>query len=103
MTMGADGAVMHSLHAAKPGRLTVRLLKTSPINAILSAMYNLQQSVPGLWGINAIQFADIVRGDVVSLTSAAFAGQPAITYDVEGPKNEWIFDGVLVEQLGALS
>jgi hypothetical protein len=29
MTVGADGEVMHSLHAGKSGTITVTLLKTS--------------------------------------------------------------------------
>lgn len=32
MTVGADGEVMHSLHAGKSGTITVTLLKTSPVN-----------------------------------------------------------------------
>lgn len=32
MTIGADGEVMHSLHADKSGTITVNLLKTSPTN-----------------------------------------------------------------------
>lgn len=32
MTIGADGEVMHSLHADKSGTVTVNLLKTSPTN-----------------------------------------------------------------------
>jgi hypothetical protein len=32
MTIGADGEVMHSLHAGKAGTITVTLLKTSPVN-----------------------------------------------------------------------
>ncbi|MDE9496171.1 DUF3277 family protein, partial [Xenorhabdus bovienii] len=40
MTLGADGEVMHSLHAGKAGTITVTLLKTSPANAKLMLMYN---------------------------------------------------------------
>ncbi len=42
MTVGADGEVMHSLHAGKSGTITVTLLKTSPVNKKLSLMYNAQ-------------------------------------------------------------
>ncbi|GAB7212501.1 hypothetical protein OS31_40110 [Dickeya oryzae] len=32
MTIGADGEVMHSLHAGKAGTVTINLQKTSPVN-----------------------------------------------------------------------
>src|SRR5690348_12531041 len=63
MTMGADGSVMHALHAARPGRITARYLKTSPTNALLSAMFNFQQASPANWGTNVIEFIDVNRGD----------------------------------------
>ena len=49
MTPGADGEVMHSLRADKSGKLTIRLLYTSPVNAKLKAMFNAQSlsSAPG--------------------------------------------------------
>ena len=46
MTIGADGEVMHSLHADKSGTITVTLLKTSPVNKKLSLAYNAQTSPP---------------------------------------------------------
>lgn len=101
MTFGADGTVMHALHAATPGRAVVRLQKTSPINAMLSAMYNFQRSSPANWGQNTLAFLDVFRGDVITLTQAAFKRQPSATYDVQGRMNEWELEGVLVMQFGA--
>jgi hypothetical protein len=43
MTPGADGQVMHSLHASNAGKVVVRLLKTSPVNAQLSQLYANQK------------------------------------------------------------
>ena len=45
MTIGADGEVMHRLHADKSGTVTVNLLKTSPTNKKLS----LAQLTPDEW------------------------------------------------------
>jgi hypothetical protein len=45
MTVGADGEVMHSLHAGKSGTITVTLLKTSPVNKKLS---DVQRTEPVL-------------------------------------------------------
>src|SRR5690348_11425020 len=54
MTIGADGIGMHSLRASKAGTVTVRLLKTSPQNAKLMAMYDLQTLSSTLHGQNVI-------------------------------------------------
>lgn len=101
MQIGADDSIMHSLHAANPGRITVRLLKTSGVNAVLSTIYNFQRSSPGNWGLNTITVSDTFRGDICTLSTAAFVGNPTLTYDKAGRFNEWVFDGRLIEQLGA--
>lgn len=101
MQVGADGAIMHSLHGGNPGRFIVRLLKTSPVNALLSAMYNFQRSSPANWGQNTLVVSDTYRGDLNTLTVAAFVVQPDIVYDKAGRHNEWVFEGNLNELLGA--
>lgn len=101
MTFGADGGIMHALDAATPGRAIVRLLKTSPTNAALSIMYNLQKLSPANWGQNTITVTDVNRGDVDSLNTAAFKRLPDVTYDKEGRFNEWEFEGNLDMFLGA--
>src|SRR5258708_18071336 len=54
MTIGADGEGQHSLHADKSGNVVVLTLKTSPLNAILMATYDLQRASSALWGKNII-------------------------------------------------
>lgn len=100
-TAGADGEIMHSLHASNLGRLTVRLLKTSPVNAQLSTLYNFQRSTPSLWGQNIITVTDAVRGDVVTGTTMAFVKHPDISWAKDGNTVEWEFVGKLIEQLGS--
>lgn len=99
-TVGADGALMHTLRASNLGKFTVRLLKTSPYNASLSAMYNLQRTNPALWGQNVLTVNDVARGDSESLTQAAFLKQPDVTWDKDGKMNEWEFVGIKDQQLG---
>lgn len=100
MTVGADGSIMHSLRASDAARLTIRLLKTSPVNAQLSDMYNFQKATSARWGQNTIVVSDTIRGDVVSLTVASFMRQPNLTYGKDGGMNEWLFAGKLNERLG---
>ena len=101
MTLGADGAVMHSLHAANAYTCTIRLLKTNPKNATLMTMYNLQTSSSSLHGTNVIIVRDVSRGDIFTGANAAFQNPPELTYAIDGGYNEWTFDiGIGVPFLG---
>lgn len=94
MTIGADGKGQHSLVASDACTLTVRLLKTSPINAALMLMYNLQSASSALWGQNVFTVVDSGRGDYTVIQACAFKKKPTITYAKEGGMMEWTFDGV---------
>lgn len=94
MTIGADGNGMHSLVANESSTVTVRLLKTSPVNAQLQLMYNLQTLSSLTHGKNVITVRDVVRGDAIVLTSVAFKKRPTITYAKEGGMMEWTFDAI---------
>lgn len=103
MTIGADGSGMHSLHGNKSGRVSVRLLKTSPTNALLSLMYAFQTSSPAQHGQNTISIVDSVRGDVITCRQVAFKKAPTISYGKDGPVNDWEFDAVQIDRtLGGL-
>lgn len=97
---GADGALMQTLRPSKLGRITVRLLKTSPVNAQLMNMYNLQSNASGLWGNNTIRVSDIARGDTFTMTQASFEKMPDVTYAEDGNTNEWSFTGNVEGNLG---
>ncbi len=101
MTTGADGEVMHSLHAGKSGTITINLLKTSPQNKKLSLMYNAQSLSSSLWGNNVIVMRNKASGDIVTARAVAFQRQP----DWNNPKLAgtvaWVFDcGKIDEMLG---
>lgn len=97
---GADGQIMTSLHAAQTGKMTIRLLKTSPINALLSAAYALQRSSAALWGLNTILVVDKVRGDVAVGRQMQFVKFPDNSWAEEGNIIEWVFQGIINENLG---
>lgn len=102
LTIGADGSGMNSLHADKSGTITVRLLKTSLTNALLSQMYESDVSDASNWGNNVITIRDVNRGDHVTGAGCAFQKRPDLVYDKEGAANEWIFDVTqLDESLGS--
>lgn len=102
MDVGADGTPMHSLNANKAGKITVRLLKTSPVNAQLSAMMAFQRVSSANHGQNTISVTNNVSGDAITGQLAAFAKQPTVGYGKTGPMLEWEFNvGVLDIGLGA--
>jgi hypothetical protein len=102
LQIGADGSPMHSLHAGQGGTVTVRLMKVSASNALLSAMYAFQSTSSAVWGRNTIVITDFSRGDSITCMFCAFRRQPANTYAKDANVIEWQFNaGYIFEQLGA--
>ena len=99
MTVGADGEVMHSLHAGKSGTITVTLLKTSPVNKKLSLMYNAQSQSSATWGNNVIVVRNKVSGDISTARSCAFQKQPDHANTKIGNTVSWVFDCIKIDQL----
>lgn len=99
MTVGADGEVMHSLHAGKSGTITVTLLKTSPVNKKLSLAYNAQSLSSSLWGNNVIVIRNHVSGDITTARTVAFQKQPDHTNAKVGNTVSWVFDCGKIDQL----
>ena len=94
MTIGADGKGQHSLVADDSCKVTVRLLKTSPLNAILQAAYDAQSLSSALWGLNTFTITDTARGDLTVVQQAAFKKKAPLTYAKEAGMMEWEFDGI---------
>lgn len=98
--VGADGTIQYSLRASRLARITVRLLKTSPTNALLSALYNFQSQSASLWGQNVLVVSDVQRGDVIASAICAFMRQPRVDYGKDAGMNEWLFTGNVSIALG---
>lgn len=94
MTIGADGEGQHSLVASDACTITIRLLKTSPINAKLNQLYLAQSASSALWGRNTIVVTDSGRNDNTAVQAVAFKKKPTLTYAKEAGMNEWTFDGI---------
>lgn len=99
MTIGADGEVMHSLHADKSGTITVTLLKTSPVNKKLSLAYNAQSQSSTTWGNNVIVIRNTASDDISTARSCAFQKQPDFNNAKEGGTVAWVFDCGKIDQL----
>jgi hypothetical protein len=99
LVMGADGSGMHQLNASKRGVCTVRFLKNSLTNFLLSAMFNVQYQTSLAWGQNIISCRNITSGDVIVLRQAAFSRHSPITYGKAGANNEWRFNAIYMDVL----
>lgn len=97
MTIGADGNGMHSLIASEASTVTIRLLKTSPVNSQLNEMYKQNTISSANHGSNTITIRNPATGDNITLQQVAFKKRPTITYAKEGGMNEWTFDAVKTE------
>ena len=98
MTIGADGHGMHSLHADKSGQVTIRLLKTSPTNAKLSNLFDIQQSNSRKWGKNTITLNNVGAGDNNTASECAFKKRPDYKAAKDGDIIEWVFDAISIDQ-----
>jgi len=96
MRIGADGEGFHSLIASRGGTVKVNLLKTSPINSALSAMYHIQRTSAANWGRNTISLQNISTGDSITCEEVAFKRHADLTYASEGGMITWEFDAVKI-------
>jgi len=102
LVTGADGSPMHSLIASKAGKILVRLLKTSPVNSLLQALYAFQTSSSLFHGQNVITVVNPVTGDDYTCTSVAFTKFPRNDYAKDAGMLEWDFNaGVIDPVLGS--
>lgn len=93
MTTGATRGGMHSKHESRAGRVTIRLLKNSPANAVLDAMYRYQDQ-PGsaFWGQNTLSLSNAIWQDDHTCAQGAFVRRPTNTNAKEGGTMEWMLD-----------
>ncbi|MBP2167727.1 hypothetical protein J2125_000919 [Erwinia toletana] len=99
MTIGADGEVMHNMSASKHGTVTINLLKTSPMNKMLSLAYNAQSQSSALWGKNVFVIRNHASGDIVTVRAAAFKKQPDWQNATTPEVVAWTFDGGKIDQV----
>lgn len=95
MTVGADGQVMHSLHAGRAGIVTVRLLKTATVNGTLADAYYRTTASGRAHGNGTFRIKDISKesgdGDDIGCYDVAFAKFADVTYAKEGGEMVWTF------------
>ena len=89
---GADGTWMHVLHAAKGGKITIRLLKNGAANYLLGSIYNFDSASSSNTGQNLITILNPVSGDDITGRGCACIHPPTVTYNTDGAMNEWEYN-----------
>jgi hypothetical protein len=98
MTIGADGEVMHSLHAVK------RHGNRQPVEDLAykqKAVAGVQraESVLRYLGNNVIVIRNKVSGDIITARSVAFQKQPDNANAKVGNTMPWVFDCGKIDQV----
>ena len=99
MVTGATRGGMHSLHAANAGRVVIRLLKNSPLNAALMAMYRFQSTSSAYTGQNTISVSNPAWGDEHSAQDCAFVRLPPNNNAKDGGTMEWAFNALDIDSV----
>lgn len=92
MKQGADGSIAHSLRATKSGRVIISILKTSPTNAQLMALYNFQIQSSANWAQNTLVISNTTTQDVCTCQQVAFTRLPPNVYSKDAGIIEWEFN-----------
>lgn len=99
MVVGADGNGMHSLHAGKSGTVTIRMLKTNPINKKLMDAYNYETASAANYGGDTITIRDPYRGDSITARQCGFRKIPDLSYAKDGGTLEWSFNAIKIDEI----
>jgi len=98
LKIGADGTPMRTLKMDKSGKVTVHLLRNSPVNSKLAALYNAQALSPSLWGSNTITLTT-PAGDVATCRQVAFTKLQDNKFGEEAQPLEWEFSAGIIDQI----
>jgi len=94
MTIGADGQGFHALYGDRSGVITVRVLKTSPINGLLAAAMAFQSTSAANFGQNTITCVNTALNDTITCQQVGFAKLPMVEYTKDPKFNEWRFNAI---------
>jgi hypothetical protein len=96
---GTDGEVTRSKSNDRRATVTLRLMQTSPSNALLSALFNLDANSPGGAGVGPFLLANGLTGTKLAGEKCWIAKPPPSKWDRTPTEREW---KVRVASLGGL-
>lgn len=88
--VGTDGDVSRSRSSDKRGTITIKLLQTSPTNALLSALHEADLNTPGGAGVGQAVVRDRLNGATkFSANHAWIMKAPDVSLDRTATSREW--------------
>lgn len=88
---GTDGEVTRSKSNDRRATLTLKLMQTSSVNALLSAINTIDKNAPGGAGVGPFFVRDRQGRDVFSAEKAWIAVAPKVSLDRTPTSREWKF------------
>jgi hypothetical protein len=88
--VGTDGEVTRSKTNDDRATITIRLMQSSPVNDLLSAVYNLDGNTPGGAGVGPFLLRDQQGTTLITAESCWIAKAPDVSMDRTATEREWV-------------
>lgn len=100
--VGTRGDVARSRSQNRTGRITVRLMQTSPSNDLLSTIHNLDLNAPNGAGVFQVAVRDSATGRARYGAAAAWIVKaPDANFDATDTAREWVIECERLERFDA--
>lgn len=88
--VGTDGEVTRSKTNDERATITIKLMQSSPVNALLSALHVSDKNAPGGVGVGAFLLQEIGGTFVMVAEKAWISKEPDVVFDRTATEREWI-------------
>lgn len=89
--VGTDGHASRSKNENKMGKVVIKLMQTSKLNDVLSALHNADRLAPGGAGIVDVLVKDNNGTQLYHSTESWITKPPAKSFDKSAKSREWTF------------
>jgi hypothetical protein len=97
--VGADGTVTRFANNAKLAEIELTTMQTSPVNALLSGVLQLDTSVGGGAGIMPFSILDLQGTTLLVCSDTWIAGPPECPFGKSAQERKWKLNGVIASIL----
>ena len=90
--VGVDGEGTRTRSANKSGKVTIKLMKTSSSNAVLSAISQAHELSPAGLGVLPLMIKDGLGNSLCFAAEAWVVKPPKVDYGAEVAERDWVFE-----------
>lgn len=98
LKVGVDGKATRNKVLDRSARITIKLMQSSAVNDLLSAVYLADRIAPNGAGVGPFIIRDQNGRSVFSAAEAWIARAPDVTFDQEVQVREWVFDCAFLDE-----